>query len=152
MGGSTHNSALVFDFGERRIGVASANRSANTASALVTLQARGGVPDWRTLDGVMREWQPGTLVVGLPLNADGTDSAAADGARSFAAALAQRYGLPVETLDEGFTSAEAVARLRERRRQGLMKRRVRPGDVDRVAAQLIAESWLRGGDRRSAPR
>ena len=62
-------------------------------------------------------------------------------ARKFASDLAERYRMTVSTVDERLTSAEAANLLRDRRRQGLTQR-VRRGDVDSLAAQLIAESWL----------
>lgn len=139
----TRDNALVLDFGERRIGVARANRIAGTAAALATLAARGGRPDWPVLDALVKEWQPQVLVVGLPRNADGSESVMTARARQFAAMLAQRYHLPAETVDERFTSVEAVSLLRERRRCGAMKRRVRRADVDSLAAQLLAQTWMR---------
>jgi putative Holliday junction resolvase len=141
----SRDSALVFDFGERRIGVASANRLGDTASPLKTLAARAGEPDWRAIDALVREWQPHVLVVGLPLNVDGSESAMTARTREFIRALGQRCGIPVETVDERYTSAEAGALLREQRRAGTMQRRVRPGDLDSMAAVLMAESWLRLG-------
>jgi putative holliday junction resolvase len=140
---TARDSALVFDFGERRIGVASANRRSETASPLKTLAAYAGEPDWPALASLVREWQPQVLVVGLPLNVDGTESAMTARTRTFIGALEQRFGLGVETVDERYTSAEASALLREQRRAGTMRRRVRPGDLDSMAAVLMAESWLR---------
>lgn len=137
------DNALAFDFGTRRIGVATASRVAGSATALTTLAARDGTPNWPVLDALMREWQPQVLVVGLPKNADGSESEMTARATAFAATLAQRYRLPTEMVDERFTSAEAEELLRERRRTGAMTRRVREGDVDSLAAQLIAETWVR---------
>lgn len=140
---TARDSALVFDFGERRIGVASANRLAGTASPLKTITARAGEPDWVLVDALVREWQPQVLVVGLPVNVDGSDSPMTDRTRAFIRALGQRFGKAVETVDERYTSAEASMLLREQRRAGTMQRRVRPGDLDSMAAVLMAESWLR---------
>lgn len=143
MTNAARDNALVFDFGTRRIGVATAHRIASTASALTTLPARDGTPDWPALDALVGEWQPQVLVIGLPRNADGTDSDMTARAKGFAAMLAARYRLPAEMVDERFTSTEAEELLRERRRSGVMTRRVREGDVDSLAAQLIAETWVR---------
>jgi putative Holliday junction resolvase len=140
---ANRDNALVFDFGERRIGVATANRIAGAANALTTLLARDGTPDWPVLDALVREWQPQVLVIGMPRNADGSESAMTARAQAFAATLADRYRLPTETVDERFTSTEAESLLRERRRSVAMTRRVREGDVDSLAAQLIAETWVR---------
>jgi putative Holliday junction resolvase len=114
-----------------------------TASPLKTLLARSGEPNWNAMDELVREWQPGVLVVGLPLNVDGTESAMTARARRFIDALGKRFGLAVEMIDERYTSAEASTLLREQRRAGIMRRRVRPGDLDSMAAVLMAESWLR---------
>jgi putative Holliday junction resolvase len=141
--------ALVFDFGKRRIGVAFANLQLESAAPIRTLAARDGQPDWHELDELMDEWQPGILVVGLPYNMDGSESPVTVCAREFGKCLAGRYHLPVDTLDERLTSAEAGMLLRDQRHRGLRRRRVRREDVDSLAAQLIAESWLRhGGSQR----
>ncbi|MEO8444293.1 MAG: Holliday junction resolvase RuvX [Gammaproteobacteria bacterium] len=144
-------SALVFDHGGRRIGVAVANRSPRLASPLLTLSARDGVPDWPELDKLVAEWRPGELVVGVPYNgasariAGGGASQESDSesaAEAFATALAARYQLPVHRIDERLTSVEAESRLRDQRRSGVRTRKVRTGDVDAVAASVIAEMWL----------
>ncbi|MCL4792297.1 MAG: Holliday junction resolvase RuvX [Gammaproteobacteria bacterium] len=143
--------ALVFDHGGRRIGVALASRSPRLASPLTTLAARSGVPDWPEVEKLVREWCPGCLVVGVPYNEPGrrinsggnsanTDSESA--AERFAAELEDRWQLPVIRVDERLSSAEAEYRLRDQRRSGLRQRKVRSGDVDAVAACVIAESWL----------
>jgi putative Holliday junction resolvase len=135
--------ALVFDFGTRKIGVATANRVSATATPLATLAARDGVPEWREIAALIREWQPDVLVVGLPRNTDGTDSAMTAHARDFTHWLAERSGLPCEEIDERYTSTEAEALLRDQRRSGARTRRVRPEDIDRMAALLMAETWAR---------
>lgn len=143
--------ALVFDHGGRRIGVALASRNPRLASPLTTLAARSGVPDWPEVEKLIREWCPGCLVVGVPYNEPGrrinsggnsasTDSESA--AERFAAELEGRWQLPVIRVDERLSSAEAEYRLRDQRRSGLRQRKVRSGDVDAVAACVIAESWL----------
>jgi putative Holliday junction resolvase len=146
-----NGSALVFDHGGRRIGVATANRNPRLASPLLTLAARDGVPDWPELDKLIREWSPGQLVVGVPYNgararmagsgaSERSDSESA--AEQFAAELEARYSLPVIRIDERLTSVEAESRLREQRRSGTRTKKVRTGDVDALAACVIAEMWL----------
>ena len=146
-----NGSALVFDHGGRRIGVAVANRSPRLASPLLTLPARDGVPDWPSLERLLKEWQPGELVVGIPYNAayvriSGSDagetSDSESAAERFAAELETRYHLPVTRVDERLTSVEAESRLREQRRSGARTKKVRTGDVDALAASVIAEIWL----------
>ena len=135
--------ALVFDYGRRRIGVAVASSLSGSARGLAVVAARDGAPDWRALDTVVREWGPEVLVSGLPYNADGSESEMTSEVRAFAAALAERYQLEVKTIDERLTSAEAETLLREERQDGSRRRRIRKEDVDRTAAVLIAQSWLR---------
>ncbi len=138
-----HQRALVFDFGTRKIGIAAANRLAGTATPLKTLAAADGVPEWREIAGLVREWQPEVLVVGIPTNTDDTESAMSDRARVFAGLLRAQTGLPTEEIDERFTSSEAEDVLRNQRRSGQRTRRVRPEDIDLMAARLMAETWVR---------
>jgi putative Holliday junction resolvase len=113
-----------------------------TAAPLTTLPAIDGQPDWLKLDSLIKEWQPDLIVVGLPYNSDGSWSEMGTRAKQFAAELTQRYGLPSELIDERFTSAEAGSRLREQRRKGMRNKKLHKEDVDAMAAQLIAESWM----------
>ena len=130
---------VAFDFGLRRIGIATANRQTRTASPLTTLRV-DSEPPWRELDRVIDDWRPAQLVVGVP-EGDGVE-AVARRARAFAADLAERYGLPVATVDETLTSAAAQSELADKRRSGYLRRRVGKGSIDRVAACLIAEQWM----------
>ena len=130
---------VAFDFGLRRIGIATANRETRTASPMTTVRV-DREPPWRDLDRIIDDWRPAQLVVGVP-EGDGT-AGIARRARAFAAALAERYGLPVATVDETLSSAAAESELAEKRRSGYLRRRVGKGGVDRVAAGLIAEQWM----------
>jgi putative Holliday junction resolvase len=130
---------VAFDFGLRRIGIATANCETRTASPLTTLRVDRR-PPWSDLDRIIDDWRPAQLVVGVP-EGEGAGSIARR-ARAFAAALAERYALPVATVDETLTSAAAESELAEKRRSGYLRRRVGKGGVDRVAACLIAEQWM----------
>lgn len=123
--------------------MAAANRLTGTASGLAVVPARDGEPDWLVLDKLVADWGPDVLVSGLPYNADGSESDMTNEVNAFVARLERRYGLAVHTVDERLTSAEAEMILREQRQEGTRRRRVRKTDVDRVAAVLIAETWLR---------
>ena len=136
---SNRHILLAFDFGLRRIGIATANLTTHTASPLTTLET-GPALLWTGLDRILDEWQPAQLVVGVP-EGDGTE-AIASRAREFAAALGERYSLPVATVDETLTSAAAQAELADGRRSGYLRRRSARGRVDRAAACLIAEQWM----------
>lgn len=132
---------LGFDVGSRLTGVAIGNRFTATARALTTIQVRDDAPDWGRLDALHREWQPDTLVVGLPLTLEGAEQPASRRARGFAAQLQQRYNLPVIFVDERHSSQEAAQRFAAGRAAGI-KRRRDAADIDAEAAAVILERWL----------
>ena len=139
----SRRSALTFDFGERRIGVAFANRQTNTATALKTIDTAGGDSAESAIRHLIEEWQPEVLVIGVPYNLDGSDSPMTLRALDFGKAVGEQYRLPVESIDERLTSAEARMILRDQRQSGARRRKIRREDIDSLAARLIAESWLR---------
>ena len=121
---------LAFDFGLRNIGVATGQAITRTASEIATVRARDGVPDWNTVDALVRQWQPDALLVGLPLNMDDTESEMSTRAKGFAKKLRSRYRLTVKLVDERLTSFEA---------RGISD------EIDTqhaIAARLIAETYL----------
>jgi putative Holliday junction resolvase len=126
---------LGFDFGSKRIGVAVGQELTGTARELLTLNNRNGAPDWDAITRLLEEWRPDALVVGLPLNLDGSEHEVSRMAKRFGNRLRGRYNLPVFTIDERLSSSEAESLLAE---QGRFDR----ADVDKVAARLILESWL----------
>jgi putative Holliday junction resolvase len=132
---------LGFDVGSRLTGVAIGNHLTATARALDVVAMRDGRPDWNRLDALQREWQPDTLVVGLPLTLEGTEQPASRRARAFASQLGERYGLPVLLVDERHSSREAAQRFAAGRAAGLRRRRDAAG-IDAEAAAVILERWL----------
>ena len=132
---------LGFDFGTRRIGVAVGSSLSGSAQALTTLHHRDG-PDWDAVTRLVGEWQPGALVVGIPLLEDGSEQPITEHARWFMTELGRLFDLPVHGADERFSSREAMVRLRGARASGARKRRLRKGDTDAMAAQVILETWL----------
>ncbi len=136
---------LAFDFGAKRIGVACGDTVSRSASPLHAVPADAGGPRWEAIGTLLRDWQPSLGVVGLPYNADGSDSAMTAAARSFAAELARRFALPVELIDERYSSMEAEARLKAARESGVRRRRVAKADVDAAAACIILERWFTEG-------
>jgi len=133
---------LAFDFGRRRIGVACGDTLSRSASPLKAVMAGPKGPHWQTIDALMGEWRPALAVVGLPYNVDDSESAMTSEARAFAAALKDRYRLPIALVDERYSSLEAEANLRATRQAGLRKRRVAKNDIDAAAACVILERWF----------
>ena len=134
---------LAFDFGTRRIGLASGDTLTRTARGLSTLDCARGTP-WPEIDKVCADLQPSQLVVGLPHNMDGTPTALTAAVRSFAAELADRYRKPVALVDERLSSREAEAELRDARAAGLKRGRTTHADVDMIAARILLERWFAG--------
>lgn len=132
---------LGFDFGLKRIGVATGQAVTGTASPLTVLQRHGGITDWAAIEALVSEWRPEALVVGLPLREDGSDSELTGAARRFGERLGDRTGLPVHFADERYTSARARSDFAELRREGAVRRRDRQR-LDAVAAQHILETFL----------
>ncbi|GAB3372237.1 RuvX/YqgF family protein [Azotobacter armeniacus] len=129
---------LGFDYGTRQIGVAVGQAITGQARELCVLKAQNGVPDWTQVEKLIEEWQPDAIVVGLPLNMDGTPSEMSERAERFARRLHGRLNLPVHTHDERLTTFEAKGhRLAQGQRDGYRQR-----PVDALAAALLLEGWL----------
>ena len=135
---------LAFDFGLRRIGVASADTIIASAAPLTAVRHLDHGPDWPAIDRLLRDYSPQQLVVGSPYNVDGSPGTMSAPADRFAAELAARYRLPVARVDERWSSIEAGAALKEQRQSGQRRRRVRREDIDSQAAAIILERWLAG--------
>jgi len=131
-------SLLAFDFGTQSIGVAIGQTITGTASLLPALPAKHGQPNWQDVEKVIREWQPATLIVGLPLNMDGTEQPLTVQARKFGQRLHGRFGLPVIYQDERLTTVAAREELFERGGYKSLQK----GKIDSASAQLILEDYL----------
>ena len=133
---------LAVDFGLKRIGIASGDTLTRAAHPRSTIANGPQGPDWRALDRMLADTRPGRIAVGEPYNADGSVSPLTDAARRFATELATRSSLPVDLVDERWSSQDAEERLREQRASGERRRRVTREDVDAAAAAVILERWF----------
>ena len=122
---------MAFDFGMKKIGVAIGQPITRSANRLTVLTARDGVPDWQKLQQLVDAWQPSHLVVGLPLNMDGTGSEMSHLATKFGRRLSGRFNIPHSTLDERLSSFEARLLAKDKR------------PYDDIAAKLILETYFR---------
>lgn len=129
---------LAFDYGTKNIGVATGQTITRSASSLPGLRARDGVPDWNEMEALLKTWQPDLVLVGLPLNMDGSESELSARARKFANRTQGRFGVKVEMVDERLSSFEAKGEVMERGGS----RDYRHNPVDSIAARLILEAWL----------
>lgn len=130
---------LAFDFGTQFIGVATGQSITQTASPLPALKAKDGQPNWDEVGALLNQWQPQLLLVGLPLNMDGSVSELSRRARRFAGRLQGRFGVTVQMMDERLSTREARDQLGERYRGG------KDTKVDSVAAALLIESYFNDG-------
>ncbi|AXW86044.1 MULTISPECIES: Holliday junction resolvase RuvX [Lonsdalea] len=134
----SHRTIMAFDFGTRSIGVAIGQDLTRTARPLQAFKAQDGTPDWQKVEKLLREWQPELVIVGLPLNMDGTEQPLTARARKFSQRLHGRFGVAVELHDERLSTVEA--------RSGLFAqggfRALDKGSVDSASAVVILESWF----------
>lgn len=142
-GGPLHT-VLAFDFGLKRIGLAAGDTLTATAAPRPAIAVTQNGPDWSSIERELRELSPRILVVGAPYNADGTPGTLAPAAQRFASELEERYGLPVNRVDERWSSLEANEALKARRASGERRRRIRREDIDSAAAAVILERWFAG--------
>lgn len=129
---------LGFDFGTKRIGVAVGQTITKTARPLAIIPAKNGEPQWDALDKIVNTWRPDAIVVGIPLNMDGTEQPLTQAAKQFEDALRGRFSIPVFGIDERLTTKDA----REQIFQKGGYKALQNGQIDSVAAQLILETWF----------
>lgn len=130
--------ALAFDFGTKSIGCAIGQSITGTAQALPAFKAQDGIPNWEAIEKCLKEWKPDVVIVGLPLNMDGTEQNLTLLARKFANRLQGRFGVNVHVQDERLTTTQARSEIFERGGFKALKK----GKVDGISACLILESWF----------
>jgi len=142
---------LAFDYGARRIGIAIGNTVTRTARPLQTVSEDVAARRFARIGALLGQWHPDSLVVGRPVHPDGTPHQVTVAAERFARQLNGRFGLPVELVDERYSTVEARARREDARAAG----RPSPaqlgaasveaaGDDDASAAAVILEQYLGG--------
>jgi putative Holliday junction resolvase len=129
---------VAIDLGARRIGVAVTDTLGLAAHPHATLVRRGGRRDLDAIAALVRELDAERVVLGLPLAPDGTAGRAADSARAFAARLGAVLPVPVDLVDESFSTVEAERVLLEADLSRARRKQV----IDRVAAAVILQRWL----------
>lgn len=129
---------IGFDFGSKYIGVAVGQTSPSLAQPLTSLTVKNGEFPWREIEQLLEIWSPDALVVGIPLNMDGSEQSITYKARDFLLELKERFQLPVFPVDERLTTVEARSRLFAVGGYKALKKK----SIDSIAAQLIVEMWL----------
>lgn len=134
------STALCFDFGEQRIGVAVGEHLLAKANPLVTIDNESNEIRFEAISKLVKEWQPKLLIVGLPLSLDGAETNVTQLCKKFARRLNGRFNLPVMLIDERYSSVEASDLLN----QAGIKGRAQKEMLDQVAAQTILQSYFDG--------
>ncbi|WP_298774793.1 Holliday junction resolvase RuvX [uncultured Shewanella sp.] len=129
---------LGFDFGTKSIGIAIGQSLTASARPLVSIKAEDGIPRWEQIGKLITEWKPDFIIVGLPLNMDGTEQELTKRAKKFGNRIRGRFDINVEFQDERLTTADAKARLFD---MGGYKALTK-GQVDAMSAVLITESYF----------
>jgi putative Holliday junction resolvase len=125
---------LAFDFGTQYIGVAVGQTITKTSSPLIVINvAREGKEIWKTISNLIDEWKPDQLLVGKPLNMDGTTSDMMKKVDPFFQKLQKISNIPCELVDERLTSFEA---------KQLMQKDSKDGRIDDLAAKIFLDNWI----------
>ena len=125
---------LGFDFGTKRIGIAVGDSISKTAVAIKNIKTINNTPNWVELSSVIRKWSPDCVIVGLPLNIDGSEQVLSCLAKKFAQTLHNKFHLPVFLFDERLTTVES--------KRVLYKFNKKKSSIDSYAAKLITEDWM----------
>ena len=131
-------SVMGFDYGLKRIGLATGQTITGTATPLATLQSIHQSPDWESIQTYIRQWRPDALIVGIPYLLEGGESDITRAARKFSKQLEQRFNLPVYTIDESLSSFEAEQQLKQDTKIAKHNKH----EIDKMAAAIIVQSWL----------
>ncbi len=129
---------LGLDIGEARVGVAVSDPDGRVATPVDVLDARALSKDARPLLRLVEDYEPGMIVVGLPLTLSGDEGPQARCVRETAERYAEIAGVDVEYWDERLSSAEARRVMSE---SGVTDRKKR-GTLDKLAAALVLQSYL----------
>lgn len=132
------STVLCFDFGEQRIGVAVGEHMLASANPLTTINSESNDVRFAVIGKLIEEWQPKLLVVGLPLNVDGSTHNTSQLCQKFARRLNGRFNLPVMLVDERYSSTEASEKLNDAGIKGRAQKEM----LDQVAAQTILQSYF----------
>lgn len=129
---------IGFDFGTWSIGAAIGQDITKTAHPLCSFKARDGIPNWQEIKKVLDEWKPDYIIVGLPLNMDGSEQPLTVRARKFANRIHGMFGYQVHLHDERLSTVEAKSHIFSSNGYKALEK----GRVDATSAAVILESWF----------
>ena len=135
---SRRGAVLGFDFGLRRIGVAVGDLSLKIAHPLETIDSMEADARFARIAVLIAEWRPVRVVVGMPTSSDGSEHALAPAVHEFCGELVSQFSIPVDCVDERYTSTEAESRLREAGVRGRAQKQY----LDQLAATTILDDFF----------
>ncbi|XRX42653.1 MAG: Holliday junction resolvase RuvX [Buchnera aphidicola (Eriosoma harunire)] len=129
---------ISFDFGTSNIGVAIGQQLTATARPLTSITAKNGKPYWNQIKKILLEWKPKIIIIGLPLNMDGTKQHITYQTEKFAKNIYTKFNITVHMHDERLSTREAKSILFYKHGFKSLKKK----KIDAMSATLILESWL----------
>jgi putative Holliday junction resolvase len=138
----SNTTVLGFDFGTKYIGVAVGQTITHLATPLTSLHAIDGIPDWNMVKRLVDSWKPDLLLVGIPLNMDGTEQPMTTYARDFSLSLKKQTGLPIVEVDERLSTWEAKQRVSEKKKHKNPRSKAALSDINATSAAILVEQWL----------
>ena len=135
-----HNGYVVaIDFGLKYLGIAASSRLIPRPFGITTLLAQSGkLKDWSKLEEILIEYKPHTILVGLPLNMDGSESKMSEMAKAFGESLSSRTSIPVEFVDERLSSWE----VKKMEQEDSKHKQKKASKIHEKSACLIAQTWV----------
>ena len=123
---------IAFDYGEKKIGVAVGQTSTNTSSPLQIIFNKDNKTNWTSISSLLDEWKPDLILLGKPLNMDGSDSEIMKKVDKFYKELKSIYDADIEFVDERLTTFEAREILKDEKHD----------NVDAHAAKILIDNWF----------
>jgi putative Holliday junction resolvase len=139
---ASNTTVLGFDFGTKYIGVAVGQTITHLATPITSIPALDGVPDWAVVKQLVDSWKPDLLLVGIPLNMDGTEQPMTTYARHFSVILKQKTGLKIVEIDERLSTWEAKQRVLAQKKHKNPRSQAALNDINATSAAILVEQWL----------
>lgn len=131
---------LSFDFGTKKIGIAVGQTITKSSSPLTVLFNKENKVNWEEVGAIIDEWKPELLLIGKPLNMDGTDSDIMKVVDNFSKKLAKLSGIECEYVDERLTSFEARQNFKELMIEN--NKNIKKEIIDANAAKILIDNWF----------
>ena len=129
---------LGFDYGKKRIGIATGQTITRSATPEKTINQIDGNPDWEAIKEQIAQWKPQALIVGMPYHLDGRENKMTAAVKQFCYELEKRFKLPVYNVNEALSSQQAEQTLR----QNMKINKQNKHEIDRMAAAIIVQRWF----------